>query len=661
MTHRYFPIVMLALAVLAVAFPSCGGSRAETVDKADSVVSRYSDSIYVVPANALEAFSKVQTELTDSQGYYKLELFKGIAGLISGDKAILDLSHERVADYIRRNPDDKVVEGIYWNHKAMVLSSMGDVDSAIACYENSYHAMSAAKDYARLSNVCINLGDMNRSSGKMAESARFYRRALFLADSLDMHDYDLPILSGLGAVYGDMGNYSESDKFFSLAKPLADNAAGFDAFFYYNSVGNTLFFQKKYDDALVNFRKAMNIAYEIEQVDLAAIAEVNVGEVMMYNNRIDSARKYLKSAERRFMSLPSMDNSAKFYLSTTLAGLALREDNLHEAKLYLSVEVDTLSLRPKYVSLHYHRMHEYYARKKDYKNAYEYERLAARYDDLINSDQNRNQMAEISYRYGQDTTILHKNMIISQQAEDVRDMSLAIYIVVSIIIVLVVLGVAFFAYRKKTEQVARLEMERSLVSLRMENIRNRVSPHFIFNVLNRELDANNEGIHRLVSLLRMNLDLCDRYIVSLSEEIEFVNTYVALETKALGDRFKYDLVVADNVDTDSYNLPSMMVQIFVENAIKHGLRGSEGDRWLRLSVGHHGNMLEIVIENNGCNHGVVAGKVGTGLKVVMQTIHILNERNLDKISLKYGVDEKVPSIWNVRIAIPDGYDFSIMR
>lgn len=645
-----------------VIIPSCDGntSNPNVVDKADSIIKQFSDSIYSHPDVAIKSFTDVQSLLTDSQEYYKLELFKGIAELIGGDKEAYNLSHKRAADYCRRNPSDKEVFGIYWNHEAMVIHSMGDIDSALACYEKSYEAMMQAEEWDKLSSVCINLGDINRSNGRMAESAKYYRRALFLADSLNMHNHDLAILSGLGAVYADMGNYSESDRFFSRAETLLEGAADFEAFFYYNSVGNSLFFQKKYDEAVSEFRKALYIAYNIEQVDLAAIAETNIGEVMMYNSRLDSARKYLKSAEKRFMSLPSMDSSTKFYLSTTLAGLALREDNLHEAKLYLSVEVDTLALRPKYVSLHYHRMHEYYAKIKDYKKAYEYELLAAKYDDIINSDQNRNQMIEISYRYGQDTALLHRNDIIRQQTEYVEEMEQYNYIVISVIIIIIVLAAVFFAYRKKVELIERLKMKRSLMTLRVENIRNRVSPHFIFNVLNRELSSQNEGVNRLVKLLRMNLDLCDRCIVTLRDEIEFINTYIELERKALGDNFKYDLNVSKDVYMDSYVLPSMMIQIFVENAIKHGLRGNDGEKWLSLSVSHENGELVIVVENNGSNHGVVAGRVGTGLKVVMQTIHILNERNANKLRLLYGM-KKDSGVWNVRISIPDGYDFSIMQ
>ena len=67
-------------------------------------------------------------------------------------------------------------------------------------------------------------------------------------------------------------------------------------------------------------------------------------------------------------------------------------------------------------------------------------------------------------------------------------------------------------------------------TLRMENIRNRVSPHFIFNVLNREINSHSNGysenMRQLVKLMRRNLELTEHLCVTLDEELDFVHTYI---------------------------------------------------------------------------------------------------------------------------------------
>lgn len=254
--------------------------------------------------------------------------------------------------------------------------------------------------------------------------------------------------------------------------------------------------------------------------------------------------------------------------------------------------------------------------------------------------------------------VMYADMDDYYQAEKLARLYKWNYFAMGLIVMMVVLLILYRAYHKNTYLIKQLELERSLMLLRMENIRNRVSPHFIFNVLNRELKVNNDGVRRLLKLMRTNLDLCERYIISLREEIDFINNYVEIERKAIGHDFNYEVNIDENIDLDNYSLPSMMVQIFVENALKHGLRGTIGEKLLRLNVVHNDNSLEILIENNGVSHGVQSGRIGTGIKVVMQTIQILNNRNSSKIKFDYGMLND-RNLWTVKISIPDGYNFSI--
>ena len=126
--------------------------------------------------------------------------------------------------------------------------------------------------------------------------------------------------------------------------------------------------------------------------------------------------------------------------------------------------------------------------------------------------------------------------------------------------------------------------------VRMENIRNRVSPHFIFNVLNREINSHSNGysenMRQLVKLMRRNLELTEHLCVTLDEELDFVHTYIDLERKSMGDTFALSLHVDKTIDLTREILPSMMIQIPVENAIKHALREKQGKK-NRSASGKH--------------------------------------------------------------------------
>lgn len=107
-------------------------------------------------------------------------------------------------------------------------------------------------------------------------------------------------------------------------------------------------------------------------------------------------------------------------------------------------------------------------------------------------------------------------------------------------------------------------MQNAMTSLRLENVRNRISPHFIFNVLNREMnlhkgDKESQNLIGLTKLIRRNLELTDCLAVSLADELDFVDTYVKLERQSLGSEFEYRLDLAEQLDLQEMKVPSMFV------------------------------------------------------------------------------------------------------
>lgn len=163
------------------------------------------------------------------------------------------------------------------------------------------------------------------------------------------------------------------------------------------------------------------------------------------------------------------------------------------------------------------------------------------------------------------------------------------YVWMSVCFLILILAVFIYLYNKKQRHLFRMRSQHMINTLRMENIRNRVSPHFIFNVLNREINSHSNGysenMRQLVKLMRRNLELTEHLCVTLDEELDFVHTYIDLERKSMGDTFALSLHVDKTIDLTREILPSMMIQIPVENAIKHALREKQGKRTCGLTSG----------------------------------------------------------------------------
>ena len=160
----------------------------------------------------------------------------------------------------------------------------------------------------------------------------------------------------------------------------------------------------------------------------------------------------------------------------------------------------------------------------------------------------------------------------------------------------------------------------------------------------------------LVKLMRRNLELTEQLCVTMAEELDFVNTFINLEREALGDSFILSTSIDAAIHLDQEILPSMMIQIPIENAIKHALKDKEGMKRLWVDIRKTGE--GICVKVNSANYGT-----GTGIKVILQTIQLLNANNKKHIDI---------SITNVQLEdgetgcefavfLPHGYDYNLKK
>lgn len=272
----------------------------------------------------------------------------------------------------------------------------------------------------------------------------------------------------------------------------------------------------------------------------------------------------------------------------------------------------------------------------------EYLKRDCRLDDSIRSERVQTRVAELDMRYRQDTIVLRKEMQIQRLAGEVKALKLSVYIWVLVCVLLVAGTGGIIWYMRKKREFLRERFFRQINRVRMENLRSRISPHFTFNVLGREInqftgseDVKN-NLLELVKYLRRSLELTEKLSVSLQDELDFVRSYINLERGRVGEDFTATVTVEEGLDASRVMIPSMIIQIPVENAIKHGLVGKDGEKELTIHVSHEKNGICITICDNGRGylpHVTSATRgTGTGLKVLYQTIQLLNTKNKsDKI------------------------------
>ena len=143
--------------------------------------------------------------------------------------------------------------------------------------------------------------------------------------------------------------------------------------------------------------------------------------------------------------------------------------------------------------------------------------------------------------------------------------------------------------------------------LALKSLRTQMNPHFIFNALNSinnfivkndERNAN-KYLARFSKLMRSILNNSEQDLIPLSKEIEILELYLQMEHMRFPNKFDYTLDIDPKVDRDSFQIPPMLIQPYIENAVWHGLRYMEEGGKLLVSMEMEGENLRIVIEDNG--------------------------------------------------------------
>lgn len=596
---------------------------------------------------------------------------------------------DSVNGFCRQHPDQETtfkIQSYADNLQGVLLQAVGKREPARTYYIKAYRELMKLDHHNDAIDICINIADASRQLGKLADASSWYRRANFLADSLNLHEAQNSILAGLGQVYNDLRNYQLAHFYFRKAERQYPPRNPKDAHFFYNSWGNVYSSQEKPAEALKCFLKAQKATLQMGQPFMTAVVDANLGQTYLELNRLDSAQKYLTNTTKFFFVQPNMQNDLQFYIDGLNAALALKQNRLDKASAILSKPYDLSKMSPNYLYLYHKGWADLYERKGQFSKALQYQKLMKQYDDSLRNATMVSNVQENELRFKQDTAIVRRDLTLQSTQAEAKSSRLILLLVIGLLVVGVLALVVFYRYKSLRHKHQHREEMNRMMALKMENVRNRFSPHFVFNVLNIFISNLPKGVNvkplrLLIQVLRANLLTCDQVAVSLEDELQMVMSYSSLrhETNPWLPMPRFDIAKEVNM---SLMLPSMILQIPVENALKHAFVGMEesGEKpLLDVKVWIEDGMLRIDVIDNGCGGvGAVAGmgtrktnaaaSTGTGLRILNSTIEMLNAGNARKLYFKMqsragaagGGSDRQKGMC-VSIGVPCEYDYSVCQ
>lgn len=383
----------------------------------------------------------------------------------------------------------------------------------------------------------LHYGDLGGATELLLEADKSILRLAPL--ELKDHYFLSLIYSGLGKVYERSGDLERSvEAYRKVVKTCESTGIRARMDWHYLNVGVGLMSLGEYEQAEQYFEKVL-LAGEEAEVVARASALGNMGYCRFRREQFDEALDLFQQAEALFKSKPAGAAYNFSIIEGWRGSLFAETGKIRKAKAHFAKAVELARLNEDYkqISSICRDVAAFYAARRDYKNAYEfqqlYDQMAERYREQIN----RQRLMELEVRY---------------EAE------------------------------KKKQEAEMLRLQAS--KLQLKALRAQMNPHFVYNALNaiQHFITSNETGHaarylaRFAQLMRRSLEYSDLEIIPLEKEIEFLEDYLFLNEKLRFEgRLHYRITLDDEVEEDICGVPTMIVQPYVENALEHGLKGKD--------------------------------------------------------------------------------------
>jgi ligand-binding sensor domain-containing protein len=245
-----------------------------------------------------------------------------------------------------------------------------------------------------------------------------------------------------------------------------------------------------------------------------------------------------------------------------------------------------------------------------------------------------------------------------------------------IICCVILVALIFLLFRTRIKIIRARDHKKSALQNRIAGIelnalRAQMNPHFVFNAINsvqyfitnNDPDSSQRYLSKFARLIRYVIDNSKLTSIPVKKEIEALTLYLELESLRFGKHFEYELKVHPNVDTEYTQIPSMLIQPYVENSIWHGIMHKEGKGKIEISMEMKGPVLYCVISDNGIGRkksmALKRDKEklykSVGMSNTKERLEIINQVNHSDMSVKVldATDEKGNSCGTiVEIHIP---------
>ena len=618
----------------------------------------------------IETHKRMALEAQDSDAFYGVLTQQAIASYYGGRQTELLRELDSIDRYLARVPRTplrSLLQGKVYSSRAGYYTRFTyNPDSNIYYYKQAIKEFSGLKDPATQSDAYFNLAGAYRNNGNYDLSAHWFGRAIQVADSAGLSDrYRVPQYIGLASNYTELLDFDQSRQWWDRAAEYLPTMSADDRFHYLNNRGHDYFVQKKYPESLRLFLQLDSFLMDRPELEWERnFCRANLTDLYLHLGLDAKADSLLGLTEDYFTNVQPSE-----YVQEHLRTQRLQLENMrghygNVSAMLADWKSRRNSLRPEQVHERLEFVRDYYAATGQWQKALDAMQEYTQYEDSIRNYALRMSASERQMRFERDSRL----MTMSKDLEMHKKLLTRDYVVGAVSLVVIVLLVIVIVQMRHAARHREERMLHRIMDLRLEALRARINPHFIYNILNHEIARREQGLpshlDALVRLLRRQSVIVSEVYVSLAEDLNFVDDYVSLESDRTSVPVSYNKSIADGIDPDRVFLPSMVLMIFVENAFKHGFASlpESEPRILDINVRRDdGNYVIDELNNTAPDAMPCCDSTRQGLKIVANLLQIINEKK--RVQIRFDIqpctlDNGLPG-YRASLFIPTDFNFNI--
>jgi len=497
----------------------------------------------------------------------------------------------------------------------MCYGLTNNLDSALIAFKNALDVNIQIKDSSGIGMNYYNIGLVHHFKSQYDSAVKNYLKSLEIREAIKDTSSIIASLTSVGEIFRLRHEYDKAMKYYmhalsykeSLEDPNVPSRQvnkNKEVFSYiYSEIGLIHKVESNYKDALFYFDTALVYSREINyKRGIATIAAYKAGiefligdfnsAKSLYEESLDAYKviNFGPGISQSLTSLAEIEIEFKNYLKAISmlnnAWKGAKENNLLEEQS----EIARL------------KMKAYRGLGETKKALAFYDQFVELKDSLFNIDREK-QIEEIETKFQtekKEKQIEILNQESQLQKQKLKTQKLLLASVVIVIVFVILIGILYFRQNKLK---SKLEIEQNKQKL----LRSQMNPHFIYNALSAIQNfilSNNSMesvtyISEFSGLMRMVLENSRKDLITLKEDIDFVNYYLKLQKLRFNNKFDYIIHIEEEINQELLKIPPMLTQPFIENAVEHGMRQLEENGLIQVNYQLYEKDLIITVTDNG--------------------------------------------------------------